>query len=88
MLWPNLTEYQDAWFMPLNFLEPEWVLRLSRTWRGLDTDQEPICDENVTAAPPEVPNCDEIVTEPQEPPAPPEPEISFTETEIGQLTLF
>ena len=74
MLWPNLTEYQDAWFMPLTFLEPEWVLRLSRTWRGLDTDQEPICDE--------------IVTEPQEPPAPPEPEISFTETEIGQLTLF
>ena len=74
MLWPNLTEYQDAWFMPLTFLEPEWVLRLSRTWRGLDTDKEPICDE--------------IVTEPQEPPAPPEPEISFTETEIGQLTLF
>ena len=74
MLWPNLNENQDAWFMPLTFLEPEWVLRLSRTWRGLATDQEPICDENVT--------------EPQEPPAPPEPEISFTETEIGQLTLF
>ena len=74
MLWPNLTEYQDAWFMPLTFLEPEWVLRLSRTWRGLDTDQEPICDE--------------IVTDPQEPPAPPELEISFTETEVGQLALF
>lgn len=83
MLWPNLTEYQDAWFMPLNFLEPEWVLRLSRTWRGLEP------------TPPDAPNCDEIVTEeepqqaePKEPPAPPEPEISFTETEIGQLTLF
>ncbi len=33
MLWPNITEHQDIWFMPLNFLEPEWVLRLSRTRR-------------------------------------------------------
>ena len=40
LLWPNLTEHQDAWFMPLNFLEPAWVLRLSRTWRGLDTEEE------------------------------------------------
>lgn len=41
MLWPNFTEHQDAWFMPLNFLEPAWVLRLSRTWRGQDPDEEP-----------------------------------------------
>ena len=40
MLWPNLTEYQDAWFMPLNFLEPAWVMRLSQTWRGIDVENE------------------------------------------------
>lgn len=27
LLWPNLTEHQDAWFMPLNFTEPVWALR-------------------------------------------------------------
>ena len=27
LLWPNLTEHQDAWFMPLNFADPVWVLR-------------------------------------------------------------
>ena len=48
MLWPNLTEYQDAWFMPLNFLEPEWVMRLSQTWRGVDVESETICREKLT----------------------------------------
>lgn len=87
MLWPNLTEHQDAWFMPMNFVDPTWVLRLSRTWRGLETEADTNCHEIATA--------EEVIEEketPQavipEPPAPPEPEISFMETEIGQLTLF
>lgn len=100
LLWPTPTEYQDIWFLPLTFLEPTWVLRLSRTWRGIDTEGD--CDEPVTAAPPE----DETVTDLHEPlhaseetvqeceaPAPepaPEPEqnVSFMDTESGQLTLF
>ena len=34
MLWPNLTEYQDAWFMPLNYTEPVWALRWMRSIRS------------------------------------------------------
>lgn len=104
LLWPTPTEYQDIWFLPTTFLEPAWVLRLSRTWRGLDTEGD--CDEPVTAAPPEDEICDEIVTDLHEPshaseetvqeceaPAPepaPEPEetVTFMDTESGQLTLF
>lgn len=64
MLWPRLREDQDAWFMPMTFMEPTWALRLCRTWwRGLDTDEEPIYDETVT----EEPICDETVT--ADPPA-------------------
>ena len=87
MLWPNLTEHQDAWFMPLNFADPVWVLRLSRTWRGLETDADTDCHEIATAEPvvEEKEKPQETI---QEPPAPPAPEITFTETEIGQLTLF
>lgn len=48
MLWPNLTEYQEAWFMPLNFTDPVWVLRLSRTWRGLETEADTSCHEIAT----------------------------------------
>ena len=100
MLWPNLTEHQDAWFMPLTFIEPEWVLRLSRTWRGLDTEAEPNCQENTTVNPPEERNCNENVTAPpeaatvsqevakEEPPAPKELEMTILDTESGQLTLF
>lgn len=62
LLWPNLTEHQEAWFMPLNFMEPAWVLRLSRTWRGMETDEEPICNEKATATPPAEDNWHEIVT--------------------------
>ncbi len=39
MLWPNITEHQEVWFMPLNFLEPDWVIRLNRTWRGKAPEQ-------------------------------------------------
>ena len=87
MLWPNLTEHQDAWFMPMNFIDPNWVLRLSRTWRGLETEGEPNCHEIATAE--QVVEEKEIPQEAaQEPPAPPMPEISFIETEVGQLSLF
>lgn len=74
LLWPNLTEHQDAWFMPLNFLEPAWVLRLSRTWRGLDPENEPVNPEEVTAT---------MEAEVQTVPA-----VSIMDTESGQLALF
>lgn len=87
MLWPNLTEHQDAWFMPQNFTDPTWVLRLSRTWRGLEEEGDANCHEIATA--------EQVIEEKeppqeavQEPPAPPVPEIPLIETEIGQLTLF
>lgn len=87
MLWPNLTEHQDAWFMPQNFTDPTWVLRLSRTWRGLEeeggTNCHEIAKESQETTKPEPP---QAVT--PEPPAPPVPEIPLIETEIGQLTLF
>ena len=76
LLWPNLTEHQDAWFMPLNFTDPEWVLRLSRTWRGLDVEMQEAAEPEPT----------QVVI--QDPPAPPEPDLPVNETEIGQLTLF
>ena len=87
MLWPNLTEHQDAWFMPLNFIDPTWVLRLSRTWRGLEEEENTSCHEIATAE-----GVVEEIEIPQEavrePPSPPEPEPQFIETEIGQLILF
>lgn len=95
MLWPNLTEHQDAWFMPLNFIDPTWVFRLIRTWLGLDTEGEHNWHENTTDNPPEEQNCDENVTEPpevatvsqeaakEESPAPKEPEAQKEpETEL------
>ena len=102
MLWPNLTEHQDAWFMPLNFTDPTWVLRLSRTWRGLDecTGCHEIATESQEVAEkvPEVETKIQEVEIPEPKPAadPPEiaaekqqePEIPLMETEIGQLTLF
>lgn len=100
MLWPNLTEHQDAWFMPLTFIEPTWVLRLSRTWRGLGTEGELNCHEDATDNLPEEQNCDENVTVPpeiatasqevakEEPTVPKEPELTILDTESGQLTLF
>lgn len=90
MLWPNITEHQDAWFMPLNFTDPTWTLRWMRSLRtGMDYEDatDTVCHESAAAEP--------VVEEekpPQEavqgPPAQPAPEISFVETEIGQLTLF
>lgn len=90
LLWPNLTEYQDAWFMPMNFTDPVWALRWMRSLRtGNDYEDVPdtSCHETATA--------EQVIEEKetpqeavQEPPAPPEPEIPLMETEIGQLTLF
>ena len=90
LLWPNLTEHQDAWFMPLNFTDPVWVLRWMRSIRtGADYegDAAASCRENERAGPvaEEKEPPQEAI---QEPPAPPEPEIPVTETEAGQLTLF
>ncbi len=91
LLWPNLTDHQDAWFMPMNFLEPAWVLRLSRTWRGLDAEAEHRCREKTTATQ------DVVKTEPRKGAAK-QPEIAakkqqgselaVRDTESGQLTLF
>lgn len=85
MLWPTLTEYQDAWFMPITFLDPAWVLRLSRTWRGLDTER------NISRQPPPNEPPQAVTSQP----SPPEPEItssepvlSLMETDAGQLALF
>lgn len=90
MLWPNLTEHQDAWFMPLNFTDPVWALRWMRSMRtGRDYEEatDAVCRENEKAVPvveEEKPPQEDVL----EPPAQPVPEISFVETEIGQLTLF
>lgn len=90
LLWPNLTEHQDAWFMPLNFADPVWVLRWMRSIRteeGHEDGTGAACRENETAEPvvdgKEPPQ--EVV---QEPPVPSVPEIPIAETEVGQLTLF
>jgi hypothetical protein len=91
MLWPNLTEYQDAWFMPLNFLEPTWVMRLSQTWRGIDVENETNCrkkladsqkdakkaQKKVAAKPPET-----VAEKQQMSPLP------IKDADDGQLTLF
>ncbi len=91
MLWPNLTEYQDAWFMPLNFLEPAWVMRLSQTWRGIDVENETnwrkkLADsqkdakkvqKKVAAKPPET-----VAEKQQMSPLP------IKDADDGQLTLF
>lgn len=87
LLWPNLTEHQDAWFMPLNFADPAWVLRWMRcirTGADYEDDTAAACQENTT---------DKQVIEEKETPQeaaqkPPAPEIPVKETEIGQLTLF
>lgn len=83
LLWPNLTVEQDAWFMPMNYMEPAWVLRLSRTWRGLEPEDEPRCHEKATTVQEVEENVHDV--EAQEPPAPAEP---LTETENGQFMLF
>ena len=90
LLWPNLTEYQDAWFMPQNFTDPVWVLRWMKSLRtgkdyedATDTSSHELAKEEQVIEKKEPPQ--EAV---QEPPAPPVPEILLKETEIGQLTLF
>lgn len=49
LLWPTINESQNIWFMPLNFVDPAWVLRLCRTWRGVPDDEleRPIIQEPV-----------------------------------------
>lgn len=90
LLWPNLTEHQDAWFMPLNFADPVWVLRWMKSMRtGVDYegDAAAACHENERADP-----VAEEKEQPQEadqrPPETTAPAVPLIETEIGQLTLF
>ena len=71
---------RDNFFTPLNFTEPEWVIRLNRTWRGEDVEEieptienTPIDAEQPTAEPEH-----QAQAEPQQEPAPePEPEQIF-----------
>ena len=90
LLWPNLTEYQDAWFMPLNFTDPVWALRWMKSMRTgedyedvTDTSRHELAKEAQVIEKKENPQ--EAV---QEPPTPPAPDLPLKETEIGQLTLF
>lgn len=101
LLWPNLTEHQEAWFMPMNFLDLTWVLRLSRTWRGLDTDEEPVGDDKSSATQAVAEIATAASKEPEPKPLPkkqrkgksaakkaaPLP-VPMMDTESGQLTLF
>ncbi|MGM9598659.1 MAG: N-6 DNA methylase [Faecousia sp.] len=48
ILWPNITEHHDVWFMPMNFLEPAWELRMSQTWRGIDVENTSVCHKKET----------------------------------------
>lgn len=73
VLWPSLTEHHEVWFMPMNFLQPAWVLRLSQTWRGVDVEEkhgmlpeatEPIAIQD------------------------PAPVFNYMDTESGQLVFF
>ena len=90
MLWPNLTEHQDAWFMPMNFADPVWTLRWMRCI-GARADHEDAtatgCQENTTGKQ-DVEEKGTLQEPAQEPPAPPKREIPVAETETGQLTLF
>ena len=90
MLWPNLTEHQDAWFMPMNFMDPVWVLRWMRSIRTGEDHEDGTGDacREKAAADPAVEKKEQPQEVSQEPPAPPEPEVQLIETEIGQLTLF
>lgn len=82
-LWPNLTEHHEAWFMPLNFLDPAWALRLSRTWRGNGTEETCLCHEKVTGvqAVAEIETTNHLASEP-------ELEVNMKSAESVQLTLF
>lgn len=91
LLWPNLTEHQDAWFMPMNFLEPAWVMRLSQTWRGIDAENETNCRKKLTDSQKDAKKAQkkvaakrrEAAAEKQQ-----EPGLTVRDTESGQLTLF
>lgn len=91
MLWPNLTEYQDAWFMPLNFLEPAWVMRLSQTWRGIDVENETSYREKLTESQKTAKKAKKKAAD-----KPPEtaaekqqmPPLPIKDADNGQLTLF
>jgi len=88
VLWPNLKPDQEAWFMPMNFIDPAWVCRQFRR----DEDQPPVSPTESAPVPAEqkkeeTPSLPKA--EPQEAQAATqEPMFSITESDSGQLTLF
>lgn len=91
MLWPNLTEYQDAWFMPLNFLEPAWVMRLSQTWRGIDVEYETNYRKKLTDSQKDAEKAQKkVVAKPPEAAAEKQQmaPLPIKDADDGQLTLF
>jgi len=90
MLWPNIKVNQEIWFMPMNFLDLSWLLRLNQTWRGKEsvetnksieeekTEQEPKAEATLQKL-----NAPTIAVEVKQ-----EPKLTFKTAENGQLTLF
>lgn len=55
LLFPNLTPEQDAWFMPMNFLDHAWVIRqMGGTWPPR-TDETSDNNREIMTAPVSVP---------------------------------
>ena len=92
MLFPNLTEEQDAWFMPLNFAEPIWMLRQCKEMRK-DVEQTPEPQAIAAEEPKRVevekiqPKIEEIQPKIEEI-QPKIEEITMCVSETGQLSLF
>lgn len=81
MLWPNLTPEQDAWFMPMNFIEPIWAIRHAADLLPSRSENETVSQEVEKEPAPEV--------EEFKPPEPkPELVSLLNETSGGQLSLF
>ena len=78
MLFPNITEEQDAWFMPMNFAEPIWMFRQYKEMRK--KDEQPQKPQAIAKDEPK---------EVEENAMPPKVgEIPFCVSENGQLKLF
>lgn len=76
LLWPHINESQDVWFLPLNFIDPTWVIRISRVWRGVD---EPYFGTAANA-------CEPDAEQPEAAPNP-APILSICD-DNGQFSLF
>ena len=81
LLWPNLTQDQDAWFMPMNVLDPVWVLRSMGRQPEYEIPKKKPTDCDSTQVEREV---EEAVVVP----VVEQPAEQFNATDSGQLTLF